>query len=261
MIMIANTLWHFWLETCENTMFKGNFLAAGEASPSKFATPYYYIIGFVQKLQKCISKQSKLIYLLTVLFIWWFKLTTRNSWNYHKDPYQTVLNPILYSEECVCRLRLPSSSIEFLIWLKGLIQLWWLLKAVVTRRLFSMNYSSPTIRETKMFFLWLGIVSPYTSNDAYNIWLVACLPFHAQSTDVPTRIEAARLPLFHEKFASPAMMKHMLAIAIPVTKKINARQWLVRPPVQYLATVYKACDQTLCHLHSILQPIYWLQKL
>ena len=148
--------------------------------------PILFYHRVCSKATKYIFNRSKVIYVFTVLLILWLKLTTRNNWSYRNDPYQTVLNPILYSEECVWRLMLPSFSIEFIVWLKGLIQLWWLFKVLVTCILLSMHYSSPTDRHTKMFFLWLGSVYPNTSNDAKNIWHVACVPIHAQPTDGPT---------------------------------------------------------------------------
>ena len=107
-----------------------------------------------------------------------------------------------------------------------------------------MHCLPPTDLQTKDNFPLTGpCVSENTSKDDNNIRPVAWSAFHAQSTNDPTPAEAAMLPLFHEKAASPAMMKHVMSIAISVTKKMNSGQ----TPVLFL-------DQPL---YAIAKQLQW----
>ena len=83
-----------------------------------------------------------------------------------------------------------------------------------------MHCLPPTDLQTKDNFPLTGpCVSENTSKDDNNIRPVAWSAFHALSTNDPTPAEAAMLPLFHEKAASPAMMKHVMSIAISISQR------------------------------------------
>ena len=63
------------------------------------------------------------------------------------------------------------------------------------------------------------------TTDTTKVLSVGWSAFFAQSLDeIPIPTEAAMLPLFKEKAATPAMMKHSMEVAIAVTRKLNPGQ-------------------------------------